>query len=68
MRAVINCRTTVYLAAPISNHYGLGNTHSLVFTGAYHARDTLNQYLFSNNFPFARGYTAVISRKCGNWG
>jgi hypothetical protein len=38
---------------------GLGNTHSLVFTGAYHARDTLNQYLFSNNFPFARGYTAV---------
>ncbi|MES2005044.1 MAG: hypothetical protein V4450_11015 [Bacteroidota bacterium] len=38
---------------------GLGNNHSLVLTGAYHSRDTLSQYLFSNNFPFARGYSAV---------
>lgn len=38
---------------------GLANSHSFVVTAAYHARDTLNQYLFSNNFPFARGYSAV---------
>ncbi|MCW3088584.1 MAG: hypothetical protein JWQ78_1970, partial [Sediminibacterium sp.] len=38
---------------------GLGNNHSLVLTGALHTRDTLLQYLFSNNFPFSRGYTAV---------
>jgi hypothetical protein len=38
---------------------GLFNNHSLVLNGAYQARDTMNQYLYSNNFPFARGYTAV---------
>ncbi len=38
---------------------GLGNNHNLVLSAAFHSRDTLNQYLFSNNFPFARGYTAV---------
>ncbi|MEO7532089.1 MAG: hypothetical protein ABIS69_11775, partial [Sediminibacterium sp.] len=38
---------------------GFSNNHSIVLTGAYHGRDTLNQYLFSNNFPFARGYSAV---------
>ena len=38
---------------------GLGNNHNLVLTAAFHSRDTLQQYLFSNNFPFARGYTAV---------
>ncbi|MDB5210421.1 MAG: hypothetical protein JWQ30_1248 [Sediminibacterium sp.] len=38
---------------------GLGNNHSLVFTAAWHSRDTMNQYLFSNNFPFSRGYSAV---------
>ena len=31
----------------------------MVFTAAVHSRDTLQQYLFSNNFPFARGYNAV---------
>jgi hypothetical protein len=48
-----------FLAAASLYLPGLANTHSLVFTGGYHARDTMNQYLFSNNFPFARGYTAV---------
>ncbi len=38
---------------------GLSNNHSLVLTAAYQSRDTLQQYLFSNNFPFARGYDAV---------
>lgn len=38
---------------------GLGHSHSLVLTAAFHSRDTLQQYLFANNFPFSRGYSAV---------
>lgn len=38
---------------------GLSHDHSLVLTAAFYSRDTLQQYLFSNNFPFARGYSAV---------
>lgn len=38
---------------------GISNDHSLVVTAAFHSRDTLQQYLFANNFPFARGYSAV---------
>ena len=38
---------------------GLANNHSLVLTAAFQSRDTAQQYLFSNNFPFARGYQAV---------
>ncbi|HEX7691347.1 MAG TPA: hypothetical protein VF408_03100, partial [Sediminibacterium sp.] len=37
----------------------LAGSHSLVLTAAYHERDTLAQYLFSNDFPFARGYREV---------
>lgn len=38
---------------------GLGLTHNLVLTGSIQSRDTLNQYAFSDNFPFSRGYRAV---------
>jgi hypothetical protein len=38
---------------------GLATNHNLVLTAALHSRDTLLQYVFSNNFPFSRGYTAV---------
>lgn len=38
---------------------GLFPTHNLILTGAYHGRDTLNQYLFSNRFPFSRGYRGI---------
>jgi hypothetical protein len=38
---------------------GLANNHSLVLSLAYQARDTMQQYLFSNNFPFSRGYEAI---------
>ncbi len=38
---------------------GILNNHSMVISAAYQSRDTLQQYLFSNNFPFSRGYTAV---------
>ncbi|MDP1811510.1 MAG: hypothetical protein Q8K66_08900 [Sediminibacterium sp.] len=38
---------------------GFSTNHSLVITAAYQSRDTMQQYLFPNNFPFARGYRAV---------
>lgn len=37
---------------------GLFPTHSLVLDGAYQGRDTAGKYLFTNNFPFSRGYDA----------
>lgn len=38
---------------------GFSTNHSLVITAAFQSRDTMQQYLFSNNFSFARGYRAV---------
>jgi hypothetical protein len=38
---------------------GIGINHSLVVTASAQARDTFNQYIFSNAFPFSRGYTEV---------
>lgn len=38
---------------------GVIKTHSLVLNVAYQLRDTLNNYSFSNDFPFSRGYAAV---------
>jgi hypothetical protein len=38
---------------------GFASTHNLVLTGAIQSRDTLNQYVFSDNFPFSRGYRSV---------
>jgi len=38
---------------------GFSNNHSIVVSAAYQQRDTLQQYLFSNGFPFSRGYYAV---------
>jgi hypothetical protein len=38
---------------------GFSNNHGIAVTAAYSQRDTLQQYMFSNSFPFSRGYTAV---------
>ncbi len=38
---------------------GIGRNHSLVLNAAYATRDTANQYYFTNNFPFSKGYRAV---------
>lgn len=35
---------------------GVFNNHSLVFNTAWQSRDTARNILFSNNFPFSRGY------------
>ena len=36
---------------------GVSQTHNLIINGALQGRDTLQNYIFSNNFPFSRGYT-----------
>lgn len=38
---------------------GIGVNHNLVVNAAYQLRDTMQQYIFSNSFPFSRGYNDV---------
>jgi hypothetical protein len=38
---------------------GFSRNHSIVFQAAYQGRDTLQQYNFSNGFPFSRGYPNI---------
>lgn len=59
-RTVINDYSARQLLASGSLYFpGIGINHSLVLSGAFQARDTADQYRFSNNFPFARGYNSV---------
>ncbi|HEX8356344.1 MAG TPA: hypothetical protein VF610_02985, partial [Segetibacter sp.] len=37
---------------------GFHVNHNIIITAAYQQRDTTGDYIFSNNFPFSRGYTA----------
>ncbi|MHA4844298.1 TolB family protein [Flavitalea antarctica] len=47
-----------FLASAYWYFPGLFKTHNLVFNTAFQGRDTLRNALFSNSFPFSRGYTA----------
>jgi len=38
---------------------GLHVNHNLVVTAAYQGRDTMRQYIFTNSFPFSRGYNSI---------
>ena len=38
---------------------GIHTNHSIVINTAYARRDTANQYYFSNDFPFSRGYNSI---------
>lgn len=38
---------------------GLSVNHNLVLTAAYQIRDTFQTYIFSNSFPFSRGYRDI---------
>jgi hypothetical protein len=38
---------------------GVHVNHNLVLTAAYQRRDTMQQYIYSNNFSFSRGYNAI---------
>jgi hypothetical protein len=56
-RSIINKYTAhQYLASGQLYFPGLFRNHHIVLTGSFQSRDTLRQYIFSNNFPFARGY------------
>ncbi|HEX5024006.1 MAG TPA: hypothetical protein VFV68_01985, partial [Agriterribacter sp.] len=59
-RTVINNYSANQFLASGSLYFpGIGINHSLVITGAFQARDTADEYRFSNDFPFARGYNGV---------
>jgi len=53
--------TSVYLPGILKNH-------SLVINGAYQSRDTMNNYIFSNNFPLSRGYPGENFPRMWKWG
>ncbi|MES2777458.1 MAG: hypothetical protein V4722_24980 [Bacteroidota bacterium] len=59
-RSIVNQYTARQLLLSGSLYLpGVAPTHSLVLTAAYQGRDTMNQYLFSNSFPFSRGYRVI---------
>ncbi|HRQ51718.1 MAG TPA: hypothetical protein PLR74_14325, partial [Agriterribacter sp.] len=59
-RTVVDDHTArQWLASALLYFPGLGVNHSFVFGAAFQARDTADQYRFSNQFPFARGYHGV---------
>jgi hypothetical protein len=38
---------------------GIARNHNIVVQAAYQQRDTMQQYTFSNSFPFSRGYSNI---------
>lgn len=58
-RMVNGYRAEQWLLSALLSFPGISVNHSLVLSGAFQARDTSNQYRFSNNFPFARGYNSA---------
>lgn len=59
-RNIINKYTAQQFLATGSLYLpGLHPSHNLVLSAAYAARDTMNQYYFSNDFPFSRGFNSV---------
>jgi len=47
---------------------GILKNHSIVINAAYQARDTANNYFYSNNFPLSRGYPGVNLPRMWKWG
>jgi len=47
---------------------GFALSHNIVFNLAFQNRDTLNQYRYSNSFPFSRGYESPNLRNLYKWG
>ncbi len=58
-QAITNISGKQLLASASFYFPGFISTHSVVLNTSFQQRDSLNQVRFSNNFPFARGYTAV---------
>ncbi|HMP93055.1 MAG TPA: hypothetical protein PKD90_09315, partial [Phnomibacter sp.] len=59
-RTIINQYTARQLLATANLTLpGFWQNHNILLTGAYQGRDTLRQYVFTNSFPFSRGYQVV---------
>ncbi len=59
-RTLISNRTAnQFLASGAFYFPGLFVNHNLVISAAYQARDTMRQYIFTNSFPFSRGYNDI---------
>lgn len=58
-RAVTRFESNQFLASGYWYFPGLAPTHNLVINTSFQKRDTLEQYIFGNSFPFSRGYTGV---------
>jgi hypothetical protein len=56
--SVSSLEANQFLASAYWYFPGILKTHNLVFNTAFQGRDTLRNALFSNSFPFSRGYTA----------
>lgn len=68
-RSILNTYTAHQFLASGSLYLpGMAANHSLVINAAFHTRDTLQQYLFSNDFPFSRGYNGVDFPSMWKWG
>lgn len=57
-----------FLASGTFYFPGLAASHNIVFSLAFQNRDTLNQYRYSNSFPFSRGYEVPNLRNMYKWG
>lgn len=55
--------TSAYIYLP-----GFNINHNIILTAAFQQRDTLNEYTFSNSFPFSRGYSSVNLPQMGRFG
>jgi hypothetical protein len=66
--AVQNVTASQFLASGTFYFPGLALTHNIVFNLALQHRDTLNQYRYSNSFPFSRGYESPNLRNMYKWG
>jgi len=67
-RAIQNAEANQLLLSGSFYLPGLFINHSFVVNVAYQSRDTLNQYRFSNSFPFSRGYESPNLRNLFRWG
>lgn len=57
-----------WLAAANLSFPGMGINHSVILNAAFQVRDTADEYRFSNDFPFARGYTSSDAPRMGKVG
>jgi hypothetical protein len=66
-RAVTSLEAHQFLASGSLYLPGIDYTHSLVLSGAFQQRDSLQNARFSNSFPFSRGYTGENFYRMWKW-